>query len=72
MYICICNAVTDKDIRQAVKAGANDLGALQEQLGVAVNCGSCADDAAQLIRENRSAVSRRTPPGPRIFNPASA
>jgi bacterioferritin-associated ferredoxin len=72
MYVCICSAVTDKEIRNAVKAGANDLAALQTELGVAINCGSCADDAAQLIRENRSAVQRPTPPGPRLFNPASA
>jgi bacterioferritin-associated ferredoxin len=72
MFVCICNAVTDNDIRNAVKAGANDLATLQDELGVAVNCGSCADDAAQLIREHRKVQNRPTPPGPRVYQPVRA
>ena len=37
MYICICNAISDKDIRRAAEAGATDLWALQSELGVAAN-----------------------------------
>ena len=35
MYICICNAITDKQIRKAAEAGASDLWGLQAKLGVA-------------------------------------
>ncbi len=70
MYICICNAVTDKDIRKAAKAGVNSLSALQEEMGVAVNCGSCADDAAAILRECRSSAESKRYPQPRVYQPA--
>ncbi len=70
MYICICNAVTDKDIRKAAKAGLTSLSALQEEMGVAINCGSCADDAAAILRESRSSAESPRYPQPRLYQPA--
>lgn len=49
MYICICNSVTDRDIRAAVEAGAGSLDDLRDRLGVASCCGSCACDAEALL-----------------------
>ena len=42
MYICVCNAVTERDIHQAAEAGARRLRDLREPLGVTVDCGRCA------------------------------
>ena len=53
MYVCICNAITDKQIRAAAEAGATDLWGLQAELGVATNCGSCKDVAAEILAEYR-------------------
>ncbi len=53
MYICICNGVTDSDIREAAALGARSLDAIQEQLGVASCCGSCACAAEQILMENK-------------------
>ena len=39
MYVCICNAITDKQIRQAAESGVRDLWQLQSELGVASGCG---------------------------------
>ncbi len=50
MYICVCRAVTDKQIRQAVAEGASNLRALRAQLGVASQCGKCAQCAMGLVR----------------------
>ena len=72
MYVCICNAVTDKDIRKAAKAGMTSLAALQEELGVAINCGSCADDASEILREARKGKSALTNPQPTLYRPATA
>jgi bacterioferritin-associated ferredoxin len=55
MYVCICNAITDKQIREAAKAGVTDLWGLQARLGVATNCGSCKEMASEILRENRPA-----------------
>jgi bacterioferritin-associated ferredoxin len=55
MYICICRAVTDAQIRKAVDAGADSLKDLAGCLGVATRCGSCRDHACALLRETRTA-----------------
>ena len=51
MYVCICKAVTDRQIRQAVELGARSLGDLKESLGVATGCGKCASYARAILRE---------------------
>ena len=52
MYVCICNAITDKQIRRAAKAGVTDIYELRERLGVAANCGSCVDEAQSILNES--------------------
>lgn len=49
MYVCICNAVTEQDVRQAASEGARSLQDLQCGLGVATGCGQCAGDACSLL-----------------------
>lgn len=49
MYICICNAITDRQIKAAVANGATTLGDLQFELGVATECGTCMESAMQLL-----------------------
>ncbi|KAA3649243.1 MAG: bacterioferritin [Proteobacteria bacterium] len=41
MYVCICNAVTEKDIHHAAANGARRVRDLRT-LGVTVDCGKCA------------------------------
>ncbi|WP_269533440.1 bacterioferritin-associated ferredoxin [Chitinimonas sp. BJYL2] len=50
MYICICNAVTDKQIRQAVQSGCGSMRELRLELGVAGCCGKCAPDAKAILQ----------------------
>lgn len=49
MYICICNAITDRQIKEAVAQGATTLADLQFDLGVATGCGRCAESAMELL-----------------------
>jgi bacterioferritin-associated ferredoxin len=51
VYICICNAITDRQIRAAVAAGASSLGEVSMQLGVGAGCGSCREAAQHVIRD---------------------
>jgi bacterioferritin-associated ferredoxin len=53
MYVCVCNAITDKQIRAAAEGGTTDLWALQAELGVATGCGSCTETASQILAEYR-------------------
>ena len=49
MFVCLCNAITDRQIKETVAAGANSLTDLQAQLGVATCCGCCADLACSYL-----------------------
>ncbi|MDH3748027.1 MAG: (2Fe-2S)-binding protein [Gammaproteobacteria bacterium] len=69
MYVCICNAITEKQIRQAAKAGARDLWALQRSLGVASGCGTCKESASNILRETTAKAGRFEP---RTYRPAVA
>lgn len=69
MYVCICNAITDKQIRKAAEAGVRDLWDLQRELGVASGCGSCKEVASEILREERQRPRVATPV---IYTPALA
>ena len=51
MYVCICNEVTDREIKQATSKGACSLKDLRSSLNVATSCGRCADCAKGLLKE---------------------
>jgi bacterioferritin-associated ferredoxin len=54
MYICVCNAVTEREIRHCARLGCS-LDDLRERLGVCTNCGKCEHATKQILREERSA-----------------
>ncbi len=51
MYVCVCNAITDKQIRRAARNGVTTLYELRGTLGVAAGCGSCARTAEDILDE---------------------
>lgn len=51
MYVCLCNAITDREIRGAVALGARTLADLETSLGVGTCCGRCVDCAERLVGE---------------------
>lgn len=55
MYVCICRAVTDHDIREAADNGARSVGDLRRCLGVASGCGLCAVQARHILESHRDA-----------------
>lgn len=50
MYICVCKAVTERQLDQAVHGGATSLRHLRETLGVTSECGRCARCALECMR----------------------
>ena len=50
MYVCVCRAVTDSHIRDAVKDGAQSLKDLRRILGVTQDCGRCASCARDCLQ----------------------
>lgn len=51
MYVCLCNGITDREIKQSIRAGANNLQDLRDQLGVGTQCGQCACLSQELLNE---------------------
>ncbi|MBA5639238.1 (2Fe-2S)-binding protein [Duganella sp. LX20W] len=65
MIVCVCNNISDREIRQAVELGLRTMDELREQLGVATCCGQCADCAqsvldTQLAKMNASTLNATT------------
>ncbi len=58
MYVCICHAITDKQIQCEVYKGACCLKSLQKTLPVATSCGSCACFAKEVIDETLDELKR--------------
>ncbi|MEN7342887.1 MAG: (2Fe-2S)-binding protein [Pseudomonadota bacterium] len=65
MYVCICQAITDGQIRKAIESGIDSVDKLRDTLGVASCCGSCMEDAQALVSEHRRCEPIR-------YNPALA
>jgi bacterioferritin-associated ferredoxin len=51
MYICICNAITEKAVRECARQGACSVDQLASELGVGSGCGRCRDCANEVLRE---------------------
>lgn len=53
MYICICNGVTDHQVRQAAEAGCRTMAELTMRTGAGASCGSCIEMASAVLRESQ-------------------
>jgi bacterioferritin-associated ferredoxin len=49
MFVCLCSAITDSQIQDAVDDGVQSVTQLEELWGVGAGCGTCRDFAQQLI-----------------------
>jgi len=52
MIVCVCNNISDREIRQAVELGLNSMEELQRDLGVSTCCGQCQDCARAVLDEH--------------------
>lgn len=60
MIVCVCNNISDREIRQAVDLGLSTMAELREDLGVATCCGKCASYAKQVLAEHLESTTRIT------------
>lgn len=51
MIVCLCNAVSDKDIYQAAMDGINSVQQLSDRLNTGTCCGICADSVNQCLED---------------------
>jgi bacterioferritin-associated ferredoxin len=56
MYVCICNGITDHQIREAAAAGCGSVAELTMRTGAGATCGSCLALAGEILEETRSRI----------------
>ncbi len=50
MYVCLCNAITDREIREQVRSqGVGNIRELKANLAIANQCGKCAQQTQDII-----------------------
>jgi len=54
MIVCLCNRITEADVRAAARAGATDPDQAYASLGCEPQCGCCLDYAQEVIDEERA------------------
>ncbi len=52
MIVCVCNNISDREIRQAVDLGLSSMAELRRDLGVGTCCGKCASCARQVLHDH--------------------
>ncbi|WP_374419925.1 (2Fe-2S)-binding protein [Novosphingobium arvoryzae] len=53
MFICVCNAIRDTELRQAARQHPGDADTVYACLGKTPQCGQCLDEAAEILIEER-------------------
>ena len=57
MYVCLCNALTDRRLKQAAAAtGSQRPGDLYAACGCRAQCGQCVHAVLQLLRDHARQV----------------
>jgi bacterioferritin-associated ferredoxin len=67
MFVCHCRAVTDREIREAIAAGARDLDEVGSRCGAGITCGGCCPLIQELLAESGA----ETAAAPRALAPAT-
>ena len=52
MIVCVCNAISDQEIKDWVELGGSTMSELSDDLGLGTCCGSCRDCASQIVAES--------------------
>ena len=53
MIVCVCNRITEKEVREAAHRGARTPEAAYASLDCEVQCGCCLDYAQEIINEEQ-------------------
>lgn len=54
MVVCVCNAIREKDVRQAARGGAISPNRAYQSLGCRMQCGQCVSFAREIIKSERA------------------
>jgi len=51
MYVCVCSAITESQLRRAVSRGVSTLEELRHELKVSNCCGACEPIVSQCLEQ---------------------
>ena len=57
MLICLCRAVSDRDVKHAIQQGARRVRCVGQRTGAGTCCGSCRVDLHSMLKVARTEQS---------------
>ncbi|MFL2840496.1 MAG: bacterioferritin-associated ferredoxin [Pseudohongiellaceae bacterium] len=57
MYVCLCKAVTDSQIKESINGGASSFAEVRKHLGVSTQCGKCMQQAKSIVETTTKKAS---------------
>ena len=63
MYLCICNAITERQVRALAESGIAEAQEVYRALGCAPQCGKCIPYVQETLSETARRTSGAGPPG---------
>ncbi len=58
MYVCICNALKEKDVRTAIQNGANSIGHVFKAQGCKPDCAQCFNCMRDVINDEINSFAK--------------
>lgn len=59
MFICVCKAIREREVREQVEAGAGSFREVREALDIGTCCGRCVPDTRELIDDTLRQIAAR-------------
>ena len=72
MYLCICKAISDQQIRQAIREGARTVGEISARFGAGTECGKCLESINEYVDACLAAPPAASDPAPALTQPVVA
>ncbi|MGH1486527.1 MAG: (2Fe-2S)-binding protein [Cellvibrionaceae bacterium] len=66
MFVCLCKGITDTQIKQSIKDGADSLRDVRRDLGAATQCCKCLPEVRSIVNDALSSKEQSSP----LFSPA--
>lgn len=57
MYVCICNALTESQVEEALSSGPTSVSEVYEVLGCKPQCGGCCKEIKSRLRRAEKVAS---------------
>jgi bacterioferritin-associated ferredoxin len=62
MYLCLCNGLTDRNVREAASAGQRTVKGVLRHHGVTPQCGKCLPYIRQTLADHTDSAAERCAP----------